>query len=130
MASYSGFKGEILDFCGGVLVYYWGGDMYLTDAYGLTDPLLPRLPGIYNRFWRVGHIFRALPSGYRESLQQGKNLLEDPSLAAYYDKILLITRSKDLFSPERLRAIVDINLGKYDYLLDAYYEGHVLLKFE
>ncbi|MBQ7577185.1 MAG: hypothetical protein IJT21_02840 [Synergistaceae bacterium] len=37
----------------------------------------------------------------------------------YYDVIRLITRG-DLFSRERIQAIIDINLGRYDYLVAQY----------
>ena len=44
---------------------------------------------------------------------------QDKNLAEYYDKLLLITRG-DLFSWERIKTIFEMNLGKYDYLLEEY----------
>lgn len=95
------------------------GDLYLTDAYGLMDPLLSHLPAIYTGNWRVGHLKRAIPPGYAESVQQGENLIEDPGLHAYYDKILLIIQG-DLWDPERLQTIWKMNTGQYEYLLEHY----------
>ena len=39
-------------------------------------------------------------------------IIGDDDLAAYYDALALITRG-DLFDPDRLRAIWDVNTGKY-----------------
>lgn len=115
----SGVKGDIDDVGAGLMVYYWGKGLYLNDAIALADPLLARMPGVYDKSWVVGHIRHLVPPGYRESVQTGENRIENASLALYYDKIRLITRSENLFAPERLKAIGDINLGKYDYLLAA-----------
>jgi arabinofuranosyltransferase len=103
----------------GLIVYYWGKGLYLNDDYALADPLLARMPGVYDKSWMVGHIHHLVPPGYRESAQTGENRIQNASLALYYDKISLITRSENLFAPERLKAIWDINLGKYDHLLAA-----------
>jgi hypothetical protein len=46
----------------------------------------------------------------------------DPGLAAYYDALSLITRGP-LLSGRRLRAILAMNLGRDDHLLDAYRAG-------
>ena len=62
---------------------------------------------------------RALPEGYRETIQTGENVIENKDLAEYYDVIHLITRG-DLFDKDRIRAIIDWNLGKYDYLIENY----------
>ena len=110
--------GNITDNSPGILVYY-NSDLYLNDTYGLGDPFLSKLPAIKNPNWRVGHLRREIPTGYRESIQQNKNLIENKDLAEYYDVIHLITRG-DLFSKERINAIIDWNLGKYDYLVDNY----------
>ena len=44
-----------------------------------------------------------------------------PELRAYYEPLQRILRDP-LFSPERLRTIVDFNLGRFDAHLDAYIE--------
>jgi len=63
---------------------------------------------------------RDLPAGYQESVQTGENMIIDPSLHEYYDILCLITRSGDLFSKERLKAVINMNLGRYDYLIEEY----------
>ena len=116
----NGYKGGIIGFAGGRRVYY-NSDLYLQDAYGLGDPLLAHIPS--HRYkttkWVVGHIKRDIPDGYAESVRDGNNQIVNPSLHKYYDIIRLITRG-ELFSPERLKAIVDINLGRYAYLVSEY----------
>lgn len=113
-------KGEIIDMATGILMTYSAGDKYIGDLFALGDPLLAHLPAVYTPDWRVGHMRRTLPEGYQESVRAGENLIIDPSLHEYYDVIRLLTRSEDLFAPERLRAIVKFNLGQYDYLIDEY----------
>lgn len=110
--------GNITDNSPGILVYY-NSDLYLNDTYGLGDPFLSKLPAIKDENWRVGHMKRALPEGYRETIQTGENVIENKDLAEYYDVIHLITRG-DLFDKDRIRAIIDWNLGKYDYLIENY----------
>ncbi len=113
--------GGIIENAAGILVYY-NSDLYLNDTYCLGDPLLSKLPAVYDPNWRVGHLRRRVPEGYRESIWQGKNLIEDPSLHEFYDKILLITRGR-IFDPERLKTVIAMNLGQYDYLVTQYEEG-------
>ena len=91
----------------------------MVDDYALGDPLLSKLPAVYNEYWRVGHNHRMIPEGYRESLATMTNQIKNESLKEYYDKILLIVRG-ELFSAERIKTIIDMNLGKYDYLLEEY----------
>ncbi len=113
--------GNITENSPGILVYY-NSDLYLNDTYGLGDPFLSKLPAIPDPNWRVGHLKREIPIGYRESIQQNENLIENEDIAEYYDVIHLITRG-DLFSGERIQTIINWNLGKYDYLIDRYEES-------
>nr|MCR4922465.1 glycosyltransferase family 39 protein [Lachnospiraceae bacterium] len=113
-----GEKGGILRFVPGISIYY-NSDMYLNDQYALGDPLLSKLPAVKEENWRIGHMWREVPDGYGESAMYGGNRIENGSLKEYYDVILLITRG-DLFDKNRLKAIVDINLGKYDHLIEEY----------
>ncbi len=113
-----GVSGNIIENAAGILVYY-NPDIYLNDTYSLGDPFLSKLPAKYNPNWRVGHIRREVPDGYRESIWSDKNKIKDVDLHEYYDKIRLITRG-NLFNSERIKAIIDINLGKYQYLIDNY----------
>jgi arabinofuranosyltransferase len=101
----------------GVKGYSAGPSVHVFDFYALSDPLLARLPCNPNS--AIGHYMRAIPAGYDETLYYGDNQIADPSLAIYYDKLQLIT-SGDLFDSERLIEIINMNLGKYDYLIDEY----------
>ncbi|GAB4393724.1 MAG: hypothetical protein Tsb005_13190 [Gammaproteobacteria bacterium] len=84
---------------------------YVFDSCGLTDLLLARLPGIPYQDWRVGHVYRYLPTDYFSSLQSGENNFKDPQLKKLYRDILLIN-SPDLFTKQRWYAIYRFNLSK------------------
>ena len=96
-----------------------GPRKYVIDPLGLCDPLLSRIPMKFPRLWNPGHFPRELPPGYKRSLEQGKNLIEDPDLHTYYDKVRIITRGP-LLSWTRIKTIVAMNLGAYDGLVDSY----------
>ncbi|MCR4589645.1 MAG: hypothetical protein K5668_02350 [Lachnospiraceae bacterium] len=112
------FSGGIIENAAGILVYY-NPDLYLNDTFALGDPFLSKLPAEYKENWRVGHLRREIPEGYQESVRLNENLIEDEDLHQYYDKIRLLTRA-DLFAEGRLKTIIDMNLGKYRYLIDNY----------
>ena len=109
----------IMDLCGllGDAGVNYGPDAHVLDSCALADPLLSRLPAIWNREWRMGHFRRMVPNGYRESLIGGSNVIEDPALHQFYDQIRLITRGP-FFSEARWRAIVGMNTGAFDHLID------------
>lgn len=91
-----------------------GPTKYVIDRNALSDPLLARLPvseSLYFEFY-AGHFFRELPQGYIESRREGRNLLADPLLHDYYDKLLNVTAGP-LFSWARARDIWDLNAGRY-----------------
>jgi arabinofuranosyltransferase len=96
---------------------------HMLDECALADPLLARLPAVYNEEWRPGHFRRMIPGGYRESLEGSTNVLTDPNLAAFYDQLRLITRGP-LFTSARLRAIWKMNTGALDHLIDRPYYRH------
>jgi arabinofuranosyltransferase len=98
----------------GFLGYYAGPEVHIVDRYGLTDPLLARLPVRDPADWRIGHFQRLVPEGYVDTLRSGQNLIRDPALAAYYDALATITRGP-LMSGERWREIWRVNTGFYDY---------------
>jgi hypothetical protein len=54
-----------------------------------------------------------------ETLQTGTSRFADPGVAAYYEKLRLITRGP-LWTGERWRAIVGMNTGRYDGLVAEY----------
>ena len=113
-----GEKGGILPFVPGISIYY-NSDMYLNDQYALGDPFLSKLPAIRQENWRIGHMQREIPEGYNETVQTGVNVIVNKDLREYYDKIALITRG-DLWDKERIETILNMNLGKYDYLIENY----------
>lgn len=115
---------RVMDTCGlmGAAGLDFGPYTHLLDECALADPLLARLPAIYNPEWRVGHYRRMIPAGYRETLQGPSNVLQDPGLREYYDHLVVLTRAAPLFSSARLRAIWAMNTGRYNRLVNrAYY---------
>ncbi|MCD4673304.1 MAG: hypothetical protein K8R77_11630, partial [Anaerolineaceae bacterium] len=102
----------------GLFGYSAGPKVYILDRLALADPLLSHLPMRQDTDWRIGHYERMIPDGYKETLQLGKNVIEDPDLAFFYDKLALITRGS-LTNPQRLLEIWKINTGQYDHLIHA-----------
>lgn len=108
-----------------------GPAVHLVDRHGLTDPLLARLPAIAlgskadrkGETWRPGHGLRPVPEGYLTTLETGVNRIRDPRLARYYEALRTVTRG-DLWDPERWCTALELNLGRYDSLRDAYVEDH------
>ena len=123
----------VKDNCAGLIVEEWLGgmvkyyfvdndiDIMLDDPFGLMDPLLARLPARNESVWRTGHMIRDIPVGYRESLELGRNVVEDEDLKQYYDVLLEIT-SGNLFSVDRIHTIINFNMGEYEYLKNRYLE--------
>jgi hypothetical protein len=106
-----------------------GPHWYLLDECALADPLLARLPATFREEWRPGHFGRWVPYGYRETLEQGTMVIPIPELREYYGQLSLITRSADLWSGDRWRAIWKMNTGQLNGLIDAdYYRFGGLLK--
>jgi arabinofuranosyltransferase len=97
-----------------------GPTKHVIDENALADPLLARLPispKVYFDFW-ASHYFRDLPEGYVESNERDQNLLTDPLLHAYYDKLRNVTRGS-VFRMSRLRDIWSLNV-EYRNLKDVY----------
>jgi arabinofuranosyltransferase len=114
----------------GLSGFHAGPTVHVVDVLGLADPLLGRLPARDARF-RIGHFERFVPDGYLEGLRAGRNELTDMRLRQYYDKLRLITAGP-IFSAARLTAILRMNLGCYDHLIDREYYRHppARLRFE
>ena len=110
----------VLDTCGlmGWAGIEWGPYTHLLDECALADPLLARLPAVWNESWRSGHFRRMIPEGYRESLRTNTNQIQDPGLASYYNELRTITRSTSLWSGDRLRAIGRMNRGAFSHLIN------------
>ena len=117
---------SVVDTCGlmGAAGLDFGPYIHLLDECALADPLLARLPAVFNPDWRTGHYRRMIPGGYRESLESSSNQIKDPKLHEFYEQMRLITRSDRLFSRARLSAIVAMNLRRYDHLIDRAYYRH------
>jgi arabinofuranosyltransferase len=98
----------------GMMGYYAPKGAVIVDALGLTDPLMARLPMSAAPF-RIGHFRRAVPDGYLESLEQGRNVIADPRIAELYDHIRAVVRGP-LFSLHRFAEIWRLNAGSYDHL--------------
>ena len=97
-----------------------GPGVHVVDGHALADPLLARLP-IAPGHWRVGHFVRLPPRGYLETLTTGRNRIEDPDLARFYDHLALVVRGP-IWSLERFRTIGGFQLGRYDPLVKAWVE--------
>ncbi|MFH1729249.1 MAG: hypothetical protein ABIA04_12615 [Pseudomonadota bacterium] len=112
------FGDELIGFFG----YAAGPEKYIIDYVALSDPFLSQLPAcnIKNYYeWLPGHFIRLIPKGYLESIKHDKNLIQDPQLKIFYDKILNISRG-DIFSLSRFKDIFDINFGRDKDLLLNY----------
>lgn len=102
----------------GMLGFFAGPEMFVIDNMGLGDPLLSRLPAQYFPFQRPGHYLRYVPPGYARILQNPESALDDPRLNEYLKHLWTITRGP-LWSLERWKTILAMNLGHYDHLIDT-----------
>jgi arabinofuranosyltransferase len=93
----------------GFFGFFAGPALHVVDPLALTDPLLARLPPTPTKQWRIGHFERPIPAGYVATLESGRNVIEDPSIARFYDDLALITRGP-LWSRARWRAIIAANV--------------------
>jgi arabinofuranosyltransferase len=94
----------------GMFGYTAGPDFFIIDILSLGNPFLARLPA--NPVIRPGHFGRPLPAGYVRSLQEGRNVIQDPLLAKLFDDIILATRAP-LGAPGRATAIWRLNSRAY-----------------
>jgi arabinofuranosyltransferase len=101
----------------GFFGYAAGPSVYVLDSWALGDPLLARLPA--DAAWRIGHFRRRVPDGYVETLQTGRNVIRDKDVAMYYEKIRIITRDP-VWSRQRFRTILAMNLGRYEHYVKSY----------
>ncbi len=112
-------NGGIMPFAG-MYGYCMNTSNRVIEPTGLVDPLIARMPKNPRSPWNSGGGNRIVPAGYLETLTSGENLLQDPDLARYYDKLGVLTRSDELFSMERIQTIILFNLGHYDVWLQAH----------
>lgn len=99
----------------GIVPYHAGPGVYTLDEGALGDPLLARLPAAPGEL-RPGHYFRKIPAGYFETVASGLNQIQDHGIAEFYNHLNIIT-SGDLWSADRFKEIVAMNLGRYNHLL-------------
>jgi arabinofuranosyltransferase len=99
----------------GIYGYVVGTKKKIIDFLALSDPLLARMPTVDD--WRIGHFERVLPEGYLESVKNGTNEIKNPNYRIYYEKLKIVTQSESLFTVERIKTIINFNLGRYDYLV-------------
>ncbi|MBA4387876.1 MAG: hypothetical protein C0404_07835 [Verrucomicrobia bacterium] len=91
----------------GILGYYAGTETILIDRYGITDPLIARLPATKAKV--PGHYVRAVPAGYIPSVMEHTNLIQDAQIARLHNDIRVVTQGK-LFTLERFRLILKLNM--------------------
>lgn len=101
----------------GYVGFHASRSAYIVDHWALTDPLLSRIPALYNPKWRIGHFSRVLPEGYIDTLNSQENRFLDPKLWEFYQHIRRITRDP-IFSKERWRSIWKLQSGQLDHLVD------------
>lgn len=102
----------------GYMGFLAGPDVHIVDVYALGDPLLARMPPRDEKKWRIGHVIRLTPKGYKKTLSTGKPHFVDKGVAEYNEALSLITRGP-IWSSERFAAIWKMNTGHYDDLLDV-----------
>jgi len=105
----------------GYLGYFSGPTVFIIDHYGLSDPLLARIPGKKTKL--IGHNFRFIPEGYLQSQQTGTNIIEDTKLRELYNKIRMVTRGK-LFTWQRWRYIIELNFDNNRFFKGQYKIDH------
>jgi arabinofuranosyltransferase len=122
----------------GMLGLASGPQVHIIDHLALTDALLARLPAAYDPKIQPGHFERmgqwsakqSVTShcpleyevcrfwhDYEQTLRTGVCALDDANLCRYWQAIREVTQA-ELSSKERWRAIVDLNLGRLDHLID------------
>jgi hypothetical protein len=97
--------------------YAAGPSVHYVDHWALGDALLARLP--VEVPWQVGHYGRKVPEGYLESIAGGHNLIRDPAVALYYDRLRTITQGP-IWSWERFRTMYRMNTGRYERFIAKY----------
>jgi arabinofuranosyltransferase len=113
----------------GLFGFFAGPRVYAVDVHALGDPLLARLPTHTPRKWRIGHFRRNIPDGYMATVETGRNVIEDSSLARYYDILSVITRG-ELLSIGRLKEVWRFNAGSYDHLMRDYLSHPLTVAYE
>ncbi len=98
--------------------YSLNPETYAMDYFGLSSPLLSKLPVSSQLIWRIGHFPRDVPAGYIETLESNQSKILNKDLALFQEKLTLITRGK-LFDINRLLEIIKMNFGVYNDLIEG-----------
>jgi arabinofuranosyltransferase len=101
----------------GFVGYGAGPSVRLIDKWGLGDALIARLPAEVP--WQIGHFTRRIPAGYELTLMRHENVIRDPGVAAFYEKMRIITE-EPVWSRQRFETIVAMNLGRYNHFITSY----------
>jgi arabinofuranosyltransferase len=108
----------------GLFGYYCGPKHHIIDSMGLTDAFLARIPTMAELprgsgwKWRIGHASRPIPEGYQDTVRLNRNMMPNRNYAEFYEKLAAIIKG-DVFSLDRFREILNMNLGRYDHLLKS-----------
>ncbi len=105
--------------------YGYGPDKHIIDPMGLADPLLARLPVRPHVRYKPGHYYRPTPAGYEQSVREGRDAIADSNLAVYYGKLRHIITGP-LFNWDRIKDIIDFNLGRYDKYKRSYIDHYIV----
>ncbi|HSR35159.1 MAG TPA: hypothetical protein VLY63_31705, partial [Anaerolineae bacterium] len=100
----------------GVAGFYNGPNVHVIDRNALADPLMARMPMVDPARWRIGHFHHIIPDGYLDTLRWGTNMIRDPGIAAYYDKLSLVTQGP-LWNWRRIVETWNLNTGRNEHLL-------------
>jgi len=111
--------------------FFAGPIAHIIDYNALADPLLARIPAVYRPDWRIGHFWRYTPEGYLDSAGgdgNKPNKIKDKGIAEFYEHLKIITRGP-IWSFERWKEIMKMNLGMYSHLIDRdHYQFPKLVK--
>jgi arabinofuranosyltransferase len=88
----------------GLFAFVSGTRLHVVDPLGRTDPLLARLPPLTCCAPRGAA--RAIPDGYVETLETGRNVIGDGRLAEMYRRVVTLSR-RPCFDRTRLTALIE-----------------------
>ncbi|MCB9602094.1 MAG: hypothetical protein H6720_17385 [Sandaracinus sp.] len=101
----------------GFLGYGAADRAIVIDPIGLADPFLARFPAARDPSWRVGHVRRALPEGYEESVRTSRCVME-PALCRAWEDVRAMTHGP-LFDGARWSATWRVWTGRFDDDVDV-----------
>jgi len=102
----------------GFVGYYAGPNVHIIDELGLGSALTARIPPRRKANWRIGHFVRIIPEGYTEFLYtEDLEKIQDDDTRKFVAEIEKVV-SDPLLSKDRLKAILLLNTGQLNHLLD------------